>query len=61
LWQVKHGVNNIPPSYVDRTLAPFPMKVKDVLDVRQLGYTYGASRVRVAADAFAGTVLGPTS
>lgn len=61
LWQVKHGVNNIPPSYLNRTLAPFPLRVKDVLDVRQLGYTYGTSRVAVAADKFVATVLGPTS
>jgi tyrosinase len=61
LWQVKHGVNNIPPSYLNRTLAPFPLRVKDVLDVRQLGYTYGAARIRLLADAFAATALGPTS
>jgi tyrosinase len=61
LWQVKHGVNNIPPSYLNRTLAPWPLRVRDVLDVRQLGYTYGSSRVAVQADAFSATVLGPTS
>jgi len=58
LWQVRHGVANIPPSYLNRTLAPWPLRVKDVLDVRQLGYTYGAARVRVAADAFSAVSLG---
>ncbi len=57
LWQVRHGVNNIPPSYLNRTLAPWDVKVRDVLDVRQLGYTYGASRVRIEANAFNATVL----
>lgn len=61
LWQVRHGVGNIPPSYLNRTLAPFPLRVKDVLDIRQLGYSYGGTRLRVAADAFTATVLSPTS
>jgi tyrosinase len=57
LWQVKHGVDNIPPSYLTRTLAPWSLTVKDVLDVRKLGYTYGASRVRIQADQFSATRL----
>lgn len=61
LWQVRHGVDNIPPSYLNRTLAPFPMRVKDVLDTRQLGFSYGGTRVRLAADAFTTTVLNPTT
>ena len=61
LWQVRHGVGNLPPSYLNRTLAPFPLRVKDVLDIRQLGYSYGETRVRMAADAFAATVLSPTN
>jgi tyrosinase len=52
LWQVKHGVNNIPPSYLNRTLAPWALTVKDVLDTRKLGYTYGLSRVLVPARQF---------
>jgi tyrosinase len=60
LWQVRHGVGNIPPSYLNRTLAPFPLRVKDVLDIRQLGYSYGGTRLRVGADAFTTTVLSPT-
>lgn len=57
LWQVRHGVNNIPPSYLNRTLAPWSLKVSDVLDVRQLGYTYGASRIRLQAENFAAAAL----
>ena len=59
LWQVRHGVGNIPPSYLSRTLAPFPLRVKDVLDIRQLGYSYGETRLRFGADAFSATVLSP--
>jgi tyrosinase len=55
LWQVKHGVDNIPPSYLDRPLAPWALTVKDVLDVRKLGYTYGLSRVQVPAANFTAT------
>jgi tyrosinase len=55
LWQVKHGVDNIPPSYLDRPLAPWALTVKDVLDVRKLGYTYGLSRVQVPAAKFTAT------
>ena len=57
LWQVKHGVDNIPPSYLNRTLAPWALTVKDVLDIRRLGYSYGASRVRVPADQFSAVAL----
>lgn len=58
LWQLRHGVDNIPPSYLNRTLAPWALTVKDVLDTRRLGYTYGISRVRVAADQFSTVALG---
>jgi tyrosinase len=52
LWQVKHGVTNIPPGYLNRTLAPWALTVKDVLDVRKLGYTYGLSRTLIPAEKF---------
>jgi tyrosinase len=61
LWQTRHGVDNIPPSYLNRPLAPWPMTVGDVLDVRQLGYTYAQTRIPVAASAFSASVLGQTS
>jgi tyrosinase len=59
LWQVRHGVDNVPPNYLDRTLEPWGMTVKDVLDVRRLGYTYGTAQVRVASAKFAATKLEP--
>jgi tyrosinase len=44
LWQLRHGVNNIPPEYLD--LALFPgYTVRQVLDVRSLGYDYAAGTV----------------
>jgi tyrosinase len=59
LWQGKHGVDNIPPSYLNRTLAPWALTVKDVLDISRLGYSYGASRVKVAAEQFSAVALAP--
>ena len=43
LWQLKWGVNNVPADYLDKVLAPFPFTVRDVLDVRELGYDYAVS------------------
>ncbi len=43
LWQVKYGVDNIPPSYLDLKLAPFGYSVKEVLDINTLGYEYASS------------------
>jgi tyrosinase len=45
LWQLRQGINNIPASYLDKVLAPFAVTVRQVLDVRQLGYDYAASSV----------------
>lgn len=42
-WQLKHGVNDIPPDYLDKVLLPFGLTVQQVLDVRQLGYDYASS------------------
>jgi tyrosinase len=42
-WQLKHGVNNIPSHYAERTLAPFALTVEQVLDTRALGYVYASS------------------
>lgn len=50
LWQLKWGINNIPADYMDKVLAPFQFTVKDVLDIRELGYEYAiSSAVAVAA------------
>jgi tyrosinase len=40
LWQLKNGINNIPDDYKDKPLAPFDMRVRDVLDINRLGYEY---------------------
>lgn len=42
-WQLKHGMNNIPPHYGEQVLAPFGLTVQEVLDVRLLGYDYASS------------------
>jgi len=47
LWQLKNGVNNIPADYLDKPLAPFPLTVKDVLDINRLGYEYGQASVPI--------------
>jgi tyrosinase len=48
-WQLRHGVNNIPPEYLD--LALFPgLTVRQVLDVRTLGYDYAAGAVAAGTD-----------
>jgi tyrosinase len=60
LWQVKHGVDNIPPGYLDRTLAPWALTVRDVLDIRRLGYSYGASRVLLPVANFSAVALPAT-
>lgn len=48
LWQVRHGVSNIPPSYRGLPLAPFALTVDDVLDIHNLGYEYASSSVAAA-------------
>ncbi len=40
LWQLKHGINNIPNALLDFVLEPFALNVRDVLDTRTLGYEY---------------------
>lgn len=40
LWQLRHGLNNIPADYLSRPLAPFALTVQGVLDVKRLGYDY---------------------
>jgi len=43
LWQLRHPGAGVPASLLDRALAPFPMTVRDTLQVSQLGYDYAAS------------------
>jgi tyrosinase len=47
LWQVKNGTGNISPDLLDQVLNPFNFKVRDVLNVADLGYDYAAGQVVV--------------
>lgn len=49
LWQLRHGMNNIPASYLDKALFP-GYTVQQVLDVRALGYDYAAAAIAVGTD-----------
>jgi tyrosinase len=53
LWQLRHGVNNIPSQYLDKALFP-GFTVQQVLDVRALGYDYATAAVAVGTDVPAG-------
>ena len=45
LWQMAtHG--GPPASILDRALPPFPMTVRDTLDISRLGYGYAVRVVR---------------
>lgn len=39
-WQQLHGNDTVPKDILDKVLDPFPLTVKDVLDVQKLGYDY---------------------
>jgi tyrosinase len=43
LWQLRHPGAGVPARLLDRALAPFPMTVRETIDVAQLGYDYAAS------------------
>lgn len=58
LWQLRHGVNSIPPIYMDKTLAPWDLTVGDVLDTHRLGYEYAASRIIVSSPRFTAVPVG---
>jgi tyrosinase len=49
LWQLRHGVSNIPPDYLDRPLAPFALTVRDVLDINRIGYEYASTTLHAGA------------
>jgi tyrosinase len=53
LWQLRHGVNNIPAHYLDKALFP-GLTVQQVLDVRALGYDYATAAVAAGTDVPAG-------
>lgn len=43
LWQLQHGINNIPNELLDEELAPFPFTVRRVLNIHELGYDYAGT------------------
>jgi tyrosinase len=53
LWQLRHGVNNIPADYLDKALFP-GYTVQQVLDVRGLGYDYASAAIATGTDVPAG-------
>ncbi|HEY2479437.1 MAG TPA: tyrosinase family protein [Solirubrobacterales bacterium] len=46
LWQLRHGPG-VPRALLDRALAPFPITVRETLEVTHLGYDYAASTAAV--------------
>ena len=49
LWQLRNAnpTSGIPQSLLDIVLVPFSLRVRDVLNIYQLGYDYASSRVSV--------------
>jgi len=47
LWQLDHPGAQLPAAYLDQALPPFPMRVRDTLDVTALGYDYAAGTAAV--------------
>ncbi len=48
LWQLRHPGAGVPHALLDRPLAPFPLTVRDTLDVTHLGYDYAAATAAAA-------------
>jgi len=49
LWQVRNGSGNISTNLLDTVLAPFNFRVRDVLNVNDLGYDYAAAQAIASA------------
>jgi tyrosinase len=43
LWQLRHPGSGPPATLLNRALAPFPMTVRDTLDMDALGYDYAVT------------------
>ena len=43
LWQLRHPGASVPWPLLGKALAPFPITVRDTLDISQLGYDYAAA------------------
>ena len=51
LWQLDHPGAGLPSSYLDLALPPFPMTVRQTLDITALGYDYAAGTAAVPGPA----------
>jgi tyrosinase len=47
LWQLDHPGARLPARYLDLALPPFPMTVRETLDITALGYDYAAGTAAV--------------
>jgi tyrosinase len=47
LWQLNHPGARLPAAYLDVALPPFPMTVRQTLDITALGYDYAAATAAV--------------
>ena len=47
LWQQKHGNSGISSNVLDLALEPFNLRVRDVLDIHELGYEYAGTESEV--------------
>jgi tyrosinase len=50
LWQLRHGIRNIPSEFLDEPLPPFDFTVRAVLNVHDLGYDYAGTTITVASN-----------
>jgi tyrosinase len=48
LWQLRHGFTNGMQDMLDEVLEPFPLRVRDVIDIRSLGYEYAVAQISVS-------------
>ena len=48
LWQLRHGFTKGMQDMLDEVLEPFPLKVRDVIDIRNLGYEYAVAQISVS-------------
>jgi hypothetical protein len=49
IWQIKHTPEKGLENMLDAVLAPFNLRVKDVVNVRDLGYDYAGTEVKIPA------------
>jgi len=47
IWQLRHGNSTMPPDLLDLPLSPFPYRVRDVLNIYDLGYDYATASAEV--------------